>query len=87
MSQNIIAIVLSDRLVFGSLWLFWGLQFALLEYLAIRREIQNPNPDKPNDGNTLSEFMWRFIKVHPLIYMFMTAALIWLTVHILTGRI
>jgi hypothetical protein len=59
-----------------ALWLLWIACFVAIEAVAVKR-------DAP--GDTLSEFIWALIAVHPLLWILIAAFIVWLALHLLSG--
>ena len=55
-------------------WIAWGLAFVLLEGLALQ------DSDR---GDTLSEWVWKFLGLHQAIWWMAAGALVWLALHFL----
>lgn len=58
--------------LFTAGWIVWGIGFAVLEGIAIKRKAK---------GDTLSEHVWFIVRKTPLFRWLILAAMIWLTLH------
>ncbi len=67
-------------------WVIWIVQFAIIETLALVVAMRMKR-EEPYDGGTLSEFVWRFIRLSKWVFIAFSIFWLWLTLHFLTGKV